>query len=203
MQISIKSDFKILSRKLRKHKKKIKFGMKNAINATLFDVKKAEDKATIKFLDNPTPWVQRLTLVRKANTSTLRGAVYVPANKNDNLMRFHIHGGTQAAKGRSHTVPTKKTKLNRFGNLSKGNQGKAVLGKERFFSGKPHKGYTPGIYRRMGRGGRQGLRLHSEYRPSLTYKRSFPFFKIAESTANRTFKRNAERSIRREIASIR
>ena len=67
MQININTNIKEVTKGMSSiQKKQIPFAAANAINTTLFELRKEMAKQTIKKLDRPTPFTQRGFLVDKA-----------------------------------------------------------------------------------------------------------------------------------------
>ena len=66
MKIDVKTNIKEVTKDLsRTQKKQIPFATANAINATLFQLRKEMGKQTKKKLDNPTPFTQKGFMVRR------------------------------------------------------------------------------------------------------------------------------------------
>lgn len=77
MRVDIKSNIKEVTKGMSSiQKKQIPFATANAINITLFELRKEMAKQTVKKLDNPTPFTQRGFLVEKANKSKLFGSLF-------------------------------------------------------------------------------------------------------------------------------
>ena len=201
VSIVVKHDLDHIRRQLRKYPKKIKYAQKFALDATAKEVSTAENKAVTKYIDRPTAFTKRLTLIKKARTQDLTAIVFIPGRKEE-YMQYHIFGGTET-KGKAIAAPV-SVKLNKFGNTPKGQRAASLLKKPKHFSGIPKGRSGPaGVWKRMGRkGGRDKLKLMHVYKPSLHYRKRFPYFKIAEKVVTNVLVRNMNREIKKQMDYI-
>ena len=116
MKIDIKTNIKEVTKDLSKtQKKQIPFATANAINTTLFQLRKEMGKQTTKHLHNPTKATQGGFMVQKAKKNSLFGLLFLKDFVEDYL-RFQIDGGVRSP-GHRFAVPTRNSKLNKFGNI--------------------------------------------------------------------------------------
>ena len=189
---NVKGDLKPLIKHMSKvQKKQIPFAAANAINATLFDVMKAEKAQLPKKLDRPTPYTMKAFKINKAKKSMLVGDIHVMPERYKYL-KYAIEGGTRTG---NIGVPTKHAKLNKFGNIPMRKKG-LIKNKKQFIQ--TINGVS-GVWERS----KQGTKLMVAFENSVTYKKRFPFFKIAEGVARKKFQRNFKKSLARAMASAR
>ena len=116
MKIKVKHNIKEVSAWTKAvHKKQIPFATAMAINTTLFQLKKEMAKQTIKKLNRPTKATQNGFIVSKATKRKLFGILFLK-DFVEKYLRFQIDGGVRSA-GHKFAVPTKNSKLNKFGNI--------------------------------------------------------------------------------------
>ena len=205
---NVKGDLKPLIKHMSKvQKKQIPFAAANAINATLFDVMKAEKAQLPKKLDRPTPYTMKAFKINKAKKSMLVGDIHVMPERYKYL-KYAIEGGTRTG---NIGVPTKHAKLNKFGNIPMRKKG-LIKNKNQFIaklnniSGVWERGHYSkkgGSFTTKGKSASTVLRLVVAFENSVTYKKRFPFFKIAEAVARKKFQRNFKKSLARAMASAR
>ena len=189
---NVKGDLKPLIKHLSKvQKKQIPFAAANAINATLFDVMKAEKAQMPKKLDRPTPYTMKAFKINKAKKTMLVGDIHVMPERYKYL-KYAIEGGTRTG---NIGVPTKHAKLNKFGNIPMRKKG-LIKNKKQFIQ--TINGVS-GVWERS----KQGTKLMVAFENSVTYEKRFPFFKIAEAVARKKFQRNFKKSLARAMGSAR
>ena len=116
MQFKIKNNIKDVTKGLNKmQKKQIPFATVVSINQTLFGLRKEMAKQTIKKLDRPTKATQSGFIFTKAKKANLIGTLFLKSFVEDYL-RFQIDGGVRSS-SKSFVVPTRNSKLNKFGNI--------------------------------------------------------------------------------------
>ena len=189
---NVKGDLKPLIKHMSKvQKKQIPFAAANAINATLFDVMKAEKAQLPKKLDRPTPYTMKAFKINKAKKSMLVGDIHVMPERYKYL-KYAIEGGTRTG---NIGDPTKHAKLNKFGNIPMRKKG-LIKNKKQFIQ--TINGVS-GVWERS----KQGTKLMVAFENSVTYKKRFPFFKIADGVARKKFQRNFKKSLARAMATAR
>ena len=187
---NVKGDLKKVTKHLNKmQKKQIAFASAQAINETLFSILKAEKAQLPKKLDKPTPYTMKAFKVDKAKKTSLHGNVHVmPARYK--YLKYAIEGGTRTG---NIGVPTNNSKLNKYGNIPMRKKG-LIKNKKQFI--KTINGLS-GVWERS----KKGTKLMVAFENSVTYKKRFPFFKIADGIARRTFQRNLAKHLARAIAT--
>ena len=189
---NVKGDLKPLIKHMSKvQKRQIPFAAANAINATLFDVMKAEKAQMPKKLDRPTPYTMKAFKINKAKKSMLVGDIHVMPERYKYL-KYAIEGGTRTG---NVLVPSRTAKLNKFGNIAGLKDGYKL--KKNQYKGKI--GNTYGVWEKT----KTKTKLVILFTKSATYKKRFPFFKIADGVARKKFQRNFKKSLARAMASAR
>ena len=189
---NVKGDLKPMMKHMSKvQKRQIPFAAANAINTTLFDILKAEKAQMPKKLDRPKSYSVNAFKVNKAKKSMLVGDIHVMPERYKYL-KYAIEGGTRTG---NIGVPTKHAKLNKFGNIPMRKKG-LIKNKKQFIQ--TINGVS-GVWERS----KQGTKLMVAFENSVTYKKRFPFFKIAEAVARKKFQRNFKKSLARAMASAR
>lgn len=183
MKVDIKTNIKEVTKDLsRDQKKQIPFATANAINTTLFQLKKEMGKQTTKHLHNPTKATQGGFMVEKAKKNSLFGLLFLKDFVEDYL-RFQIDGGVRSP-GHRFAVPTSNSKLNKFGNIIGKRTG--LIKKDTQFFGTV--GGITGVFERFAGGSK--VKLIHVLAKSVTYKSKFPFYKIGQSFINSKFNKN-------------
>ena len=183
MKIDIKTNIKEVTKDLSKtQKKQIPFATANAINTTLFQLRKEMGKQTTKHLHNPTKATQGGFMVQKAKKNSLFGLLFLKDFVEDYL-RFQIDGGVRSP-GHRFAVPTRNSKLNKFGNIIGKRTG--LIKKDTQFFGTV--GGITGVFERFAGGNK--VKLIHVLSKSVTYKPKFPFYKIGQSFINSKFNKN-------------
>lgn len=194
MEISLQTDFKQLTRKLKRiERKQIPFAAAGALTDTAFQSKAVAVRAMPKFLDRPTPATMKGLLVRKAKKTHLESAVFFKPFV-WKYMRWQVLGGTRTT-GRKIAVPGRDVRLNKYGNIP-GKRGGLVKG---------------GAYIRSMGAGRSGIFKKKGKRetirailvPRATYKITYPFHLIVERAAKKRFRKNFEKSMDRAMRTAR
>ena len=104
MKISIKDNIKEATKwTTTVQKKQIPFATANAINKTLFQLRKEMGRQTIKKLDNPTPFTQKGFIVDMAKKTKLKGMLYI-RDEVEKYLRYQISGGIRAT-GKNIPIP--------------------------------------------------------------------------------------------------
>jgi len=169
-------------------RKQMPFAASVALNRTAWDIKeRGLDPAMDEEIDNPTPFTKKAVRVKKSTKKRLVAFVYLyPLQAK--YLGFIIRGGTRRPQKQAILFPVKQ-KTNKYGNMPRRAVEK-LLENPKVFSGIPHGRTTPGLYKRLGKKGRKQLRLMVSYQKRATYNKQFHFYKVAERTASKFFKKN-------------
>ena len=195
MRIDIKSNIKEVTKGMSSmQKKQIPFATANAINTTLFELKKEMAKQTVKKLDNPTPFTQRGFLVDKAKKTKLFGLLFAKEEV-AKYLHYQIEGGTRSS-GKKFAIPTSNAKLNRYGNIPN-KKGGVIKGKKQKIL--KIKGMT-GVYETHKD---RTLKLIVAFKNSATYKAKFPFYIIAKKFTEAKFDKNFAKALTRALKTAR
>lgn len=194
MQIKISSNVKEVGLWTKTvHKKQIPFATAMAINDTLRGLKKEMAKQTIKKLDRPTKTTQNGFLFSRASKRKLVGRLFLK-DFVEKYLRFQIDGGIRSP-GHKFAVPTKNSKLNKFGNIV-GKRTGLIKNSKQFFA---TVNGVSGIFERTNKGNKIKL-IHALVK-SATYKTKFPFYTIAKMFTQNTFDKNLTKSFNRAVKS--
>jgi hypothetical protein len=191
---NIKGDLKPITKHLnRTQKKLLPQASAKAINKTLFQIMDAEKAQLHKKLDKPNKFTQKAFKINMAKVNTLHGDIHIQPNRWWYL-KWVVDGGTKTGK---LGVPIKgNAVLNAFGNIPgtgyKNNR--YVKGKKQF---RATINGIDGVWLKTGGKRNPGLKLMVIFKRSLTYKKIFPFYKIADSLARNMFQRNMTYELRR------
>ena len=117
MKVSIKSNVDEATKWTTNiQKKQIPFATSNAINKTLFQLRKEMMKQTVKKLDRPTPFTQKGFLVKIAKKTNLKGMLYIK-DAVEEYLKYQINGGIRTT-GKQIPVPyIDNARLNKYGNV--------------------------------------------------------------------------------------
>ena len=195
MQVSVKSNVKEIAKwTTNAQKKQIPFATQNAINTTLFQLRKEMGKQLDKKLDRPTPFTKRGFFVDKAKKSLLVG-ILLMKDVVANYMQYQVDGGIRTD---SKFIPipfVPNARLNKFGNIIGKKTG--LIKKQTQFMGTV-KG-TTGVWERTNKN--QRVKLIIGFEKSATYKPRFPFYIIAQKFSANVFDKNFIKSFNRAIKS--
>jgi hypothetical protein len=195
MRVSVKSNVKEITKwTTNAQKKQIPFATQNAINTTLFQLRKEMGKQLDKKLDRPTPFTKRGFFVNKAKKSLLVG-ILIMKDVVANYMQYQVDGGIRAD---SKFIPipfVPNARLNKFGNIIGKRTG--LIKKQTQFMGTV-KG-TTGVWERTNKN--QKVKLIIGFEKSATYKPRFPFYIIAQKFSANVFDKNFTKSFNRALKS--
>ena len=193
MQVNIKDNIKEVTKwTTNVQKKQIPFATANAINHTLFGLRKEMKKQTVKKLDNPTPFTQNAFLVDKAKKTHLRGMLFIKEAA-EKYLKFQIDGGVRAT-GKKFAIPTSNAKLNKYGNII-GKRSGLVKKQNQFLQ--TINGIT-GVWERSKD---NRLKLIIALRNSVQYKAKFPFYAIGKGFAANKFSKNFKSAMDKALKS--
>ena len=206
VMISGRVDYNGAVKALQRYEKQSKYAYARALTETAKSVQREEIKALHYHLDRPTPFT--------TNPSNTRGAIRVKyANKNhlvsvvyaapiqDKYLKYAVDGGTRLPKHRAIPIPVGQ-KRGRYGHMTR-NALNSLHKNPKVFSGVPHGRKTPGLYKRMGRGGRKNLRLMVKYQSSARYDKRLPFYRVARTTVLKLFPDHYRNEFKKAMRSAR
>lgn len=194
MQIKIKDNIKEFSKGLNKfQKKQMPFATAQAINNTLFGLKKEMAKQTVKKLDRPVPFTQRGFLINKAKKTNQVGILYVRPEVAEYL-KYQIDGGVRSQATKIPVPILKNKRLNKYGNIAGKRSGLVKSSKE--FIG-TIKGVT-GVWKQQRKG--QAPILLIKFHDSVKYdKKPFDFYKIGKMYSKNTFDKQLDKALRKAL----
>jgi hypothetical protein len=194
VRINIKNNIKEATRGLSKtHKEQIPFATSNAINMTLFQLRKEMGKQTTKHLDRPTPFTQKGFVVDKAKKTTLRGILFIK-DIVASYLKFQIDGGTRST-GKNIPIPyTPNARLNKFGNIVGKRSG--LVKKSNQYIGEVNG--INGVWEKQKNGKNK---LIIAFERSVNYRKRFPFYTIAEMFSKNVFDKNFTKAFLRAVKS--
>ena len=174
MKVSIKSNIDEATKwTTTVQKKQIPFATANAINKTLFQLRKEMGRQTIKKFDNPTPFTQKGFIVDMAKKTKLKGMLYI-RDEVEKYLRYQISGGIRAT-GKNIPIPyIPNAKLNKYGNIIGKKTG--LIKKQTQFFGTV-KG-IPGVWERNK--ANNGVKLIIGFTKTAAYEPRFPFYVIGD-----------------------
>ena len=194
MKIDIKTNIKEVTKGLSKtQKKQIPFATANAINATLFQLRKEMGKQTKKKLDNPTPFTQKGFMVQKANKKNLFGLLYLK-DEVAKYLKYQIDGGVRS-NSKKFAIPTRHAKLNQYGNIA-GKKSGVVKGKNQKIL---TIGNMTGVYKTH-KG--KVVDLLIAFKDKAVYKAKFPFYQIGQGFINNKFNKNMIVALNKALKSV-
>jgi hypothetical protein len=182
MKVNVKSNIKEVTKGITKtQKKQIPFATANAINKTLFQLRKEMAKQTVKKLDRPTPFTQKGFLVDQAKKNKLTGVLFIKEAV-EKYLKFQIDGGVRSGNP-FVSIPTRNKKLNKYGNIA-GKKSGLIKGRNQFI------GEIKGIRGVWQRQADNQVKLMVAFDNSVSYEPKFPFYKIASSFVASKFSKN-------------
>jgi hypothetical protein len=207
MQIKIKDNIKQFTKGLNSvQKKQIPFATSMAINSTLFDMKKTnERKIDMIFEGGATSYTKRQFRFQKSTKRKPVGFFFITP-EGEQYLKFQIDGGVRTPRKRAVVVPFKKNiRLNKFGNLTKAKAPQALLDKPNVFSANI-KG-VGGIYQRskyVKKIKNSRVKLLLAYEDQTNYRNPrYPFYETNTKIADRVFGRNFKRALARALKTAR
>lgn len=194
MQIKVKDNIKEFSKGLnRLQKEQLPFATAQAINNTLFGLRKEMGKQTVKKLDRPVPFTQRGFLIEKSTKRYLVGKLFMRPEV-EKYMKYQIDGGVRSTAKKIPVPITKNKRLNKYGNIA-GKRTGLVKGSKEFIG--TIKGVT-GVWK-LGRKGETPTLL-IKFHDSVKYdKKPFDFFKIGRGYVRGTFNRQLSKAFRKAL----
>jgi len=195
MQIKVKDNSKQIAKKLTAmQKKQIPFATAQAINNTLFGLRKEMAKQTVKKLDRPVPFTQRGFLITKAKKTNLVGVLNIRPEV-ASYLQWVIDGGVRKPSSKKVPVPiTKNKRLNKYGNIA-GKRSGLVKGSKEFIA---TIGGATGVWKENRKG--QPPTLLIKFHDSVKYsKKPFDFYKIGRGYINGTYDRQLRKALTKAL----
>ena len=189
MQVSVKADIKAVQKSLDKTQRSlIPKAASDALNyvAWLASQKRLREKAQEIFAGGAVAYTRGAFRFAKSTAKSLTAEVFIDPDR-DRYMRFQIAGGRRTPDRKKIWVPTRNTKLNRYGNIPRATMRRMIGDREKFFKGIPrglHGESNNGIWERYGRTAThprgKNIRMVARYVSSTQYSPLFPFAEITE-----------------------
>jgi hypothetical protein len=208
MQIDIRADVRELQRKLKHAKKQLPFAIKRGLDATAFDLQRELKKTLPDYVHNPVAYTKAGIQVEKATKTNLVAEVGFASKSfgraigsipQANYMKRLIEGGTRLPESKAIAVPYKKhMKPNSKGNIPRGKIDRLLGQKDKYFSGEPlgkKKGGGAGIWKRIGKGRNEKIKMQIAWKDKTDYQKSYPFKTIALNFVRKHFKNNFNNAI--------
>ena len=176
MQIVVKDNIKEITKNLdRKYRKQIPFATSQALNDVAKRGYEESNKQTANvFAGGATRWTKNSFRYRRSTRRNLMSVVYL---RDDHAyMEYQIEGGTRMPKRKAIMTPTRKARLNKYGNFTRGKVQQMINNDEKYFKGVPEgRTGSEGIWERYGKG---KIRKVASYIEKAEYSPKFPFGKI-------------------------
>lgn len=208
MQVKIKSNIKQFTKGITDfQQKQVPYVTANAINDTLFDVRKNTVKVVYprSFPDGKNKtFANAMFKVDKANKRTLTGSVRDTGNHA--WLSRQESGGIKRPKHTSIAIPQYGKggpTRGKWGPSKATSVNSLLANKKKYFSGVPNgMGQdAAGIYKRMGKDGRDNLKLMYAYEKQAQIRPAFPFYMEAKRLTQSNLERNFERQFIRAMKS--
>lgn len=196
MKVEVSGIKEIISSLTDLGKKQVPFAISKALNDTAFQAKSAMDAQIKQKLDRPMPFTQRATKYKKSNKRNLEAIIFIQDNQAEYL-KYVFSSGIRKPKKKAIPTPTKKIRLNKYGNLPRKKISKLLSDKSKYFSGKP-KGFSnmpEGIYQKTGRGKRKAIKLLIQWEPEKKHVQKLNFDKTVIGVVKNNFEKNFQKAI--------
>jgi len=176
LEVSVQADIKAATKYLNAvQMKQVPFAVSKSLNQVAYNVarKALPAQADRSFSGGATAFTKRGFKYTKSSKRNLIATVFVDEAQ-AKYMRFQIAGGNRFPSKRTLMVPTTHSRLNKYGNMTKGTMAKMYADKGKYFIGKP-KGSNAGegVWERYGKGKR--IRMVAAFRGNAQYRPLFPF----------------------------
>lgn len=195
MDIKVDVQTKDAARYLRRvGERNIPLAVAQSLTATAKHLQKVQTRSLPKYIDRPTKFTERAFAVRMAKardfkTGRINSAVFAK-DIQQGYLRYAVYGGTRTPRGRAIIVPGAKTRLNRFGNLTR-NYVRRMAARDDTFSANLNG--VEGLYQRT----RRGTKLLVLYARTADYDKRYPFHQISARVVPREIIKQLNRAIRR------
>lgn len=189
MQISIAAEIRSVERYLTDvQKRQIPFAASRTLNILARDIARKEmpKKADATFDGGAPSFTKRGFFYKKSTKKDLTATVYV-GDKQAEYLKFQILGGVRLPRRKALMISTDKTRVNRYGNITRATYNNIINDKTKYFKGVP-KGFSgknyEGIWERYGRSAKypsgQAIRMVARYIGKAQYEPLFPYAETAE-----------------------
>lgn len=176
------------------------FATSMAINRTVYRTQQVlRNQMDRYYQGGAIPFTKRSILYSKSHKRSLSAMVYVnPDGDREYIMDTMTGSTVRPGRGKATRVQPVRLRLTKQGNISTryeagsgGKIAKLLSNKRKYFSGRP-KGRPnsedfAGVWERMGRGGKDNLRMIAHFKKSWRQKHIFPGFTIARMEIERAF----------------
>ena len=195
MDIKVNLETKEAAKYLRRvGERNIPLAVAQSLTATAKHLQKVQTRLLPKYLDRPTKFTERAFAVRMAKardfkTGRINSAVFAK-DVQQSYLQYAVYGGTRSPKGRALIVPGAKTRLNRYGNLTR-NYVRRMASRDDTFSANLNG--VEGLWQRT----RRGNKLLVLYAPTANYDKRYPFHQISARIVPREITKQLNRAIRR------
>lgn len=211
ISIQVKADTRNVKRWLSNvQKKQIPFATAQAITKTLHVARKDVIRQLDKDIDRPTPFTRRGFRVDGADKVKLTGRLFI-LPKQEQYLRWQIFGGVRLPAGQALALRPAKfvaggVRVDRYGNIPKSQQARALLAKGAF-SGTVNG--VAGIWQapkktktgKLRKGARMKLLL--AYERQAVYRRRYRFFERGQNSIRVNWPRQFEQSFRSAMRTAR
>ena len=173
VHLSMKSNIEQVTKDIeRKYRKQIPFAVARALTDVAKHAKEEANRQTqTKFEGGATGWTRRSFAYRRATKTQLEAETYLRADHA--YMVKQIEGGTRLPKRRAILAPARGTRLNKYGNITRGKMQQMITNKQKYYA------KDDAIWERYGRNGSKVRRV-ANYIRRAQYQAKFPFYQIVE-----------------------
>lgn len=214
--LTVTTNLDEIQKRIAKVHKKTLFAESEALNQTAKLAAKEQREEAQKKFDRPTPYL--LNGIFKSSTklgfigvfskyTTLR-AELIPGGPRgrfneggrriNNVLYYQTEGGVRTPQRKALLVPTKKARLNRYGNMSK-NYIKGLVARPDHVSLGREQGLPPGIYKKNKN---RTLSLVVAYEPQARYIGGFKYYDIANRVMRTRFQKNFDKAFEEEMKNL-
>jgi hypothetical protein len=202
MEISVSSNIKQVTKRMGEMRKQIPYATSRALNTIAYQLQQELGKEIDKKIDRPTPFTRKSWLYLRSTKAKLTAIVYAKQIQ-ARYLSIQETGGTRTPLRRGIPIPVGQKK-NQYGNIPRtavARMYNATNGK--YFSGIPKGGrfQTPGIYQRLGKGGRAGIRLMVKWQDTAGYRKRTDFSGVATRVIRQRFEGELKKQIANAIKS--
>jgi hypothetical protein len=204
MRIDVSSNSKAVLKGMEQHARQAPYAISRALNDTADELTKAETTEIKLKVDRPTPFTMRTWAMQRSSKARLMAVVYARDIQAEYL-RWQVEGGIRGPKKRAIPIPQHKSIINQYGNITNKGIAKRYSNKKKYFSGVPKGGKydTPGLYERMGKGGRSKMRLIASWEDKASYSPMLDFNSVANRLVQQRFEVHLRKRIAEAVASAR
>jgi hypothetical protein len=180
--------------------KQMPFALAKTLTDTVKDAQRALEAQLPKKLDRPTRFSLKAFGVSRATKKNLEAVIFIKDIQAEYL-KYAVEGGERQPAGKAHALPA-KIRLNKHGNIAGRRGGKKfekLLAKPNTFKA-TIKG-VHGVWQRNKKGTK--VKLLIAFRPTASYEKKFPFYRIVEGVVKSRLQRNFQRAYSSALATAR